>query len=53
MGPRASGSATELVEYFERLHGRGVERIYTWFTDFAAPETLERFGAEVISALHD
>jgi hypothetical protein len=28
---------------------RGVERVYTWFCDFAPPETLAAFGAEVIS----
>ena len=30
---------------------RGVERAYAWFTDFAVPDTLERFGDEVISTL--
>jgi hypothetical protein len=26
-----------------------VERVYTWFTDFATPETLAVFGSEVIA----
>ena len=47
----AVGSGAELVEHFGRLSERAVERVYAWFTDFAVPETLERFGAEVISAL--
>jgi len=45
------GSAPELVEHFAGLADRGIERVYAWFTDFAAPETLARFGAEVIAAL--
>jgi len=34
----------ELVDHFTRLSELGVERFYVWFTDFAAPSTLERFG---------
>ena len=30
-----------------------MERIYAWFTDFAAPDTLATFGREVIAALGD
>jgi alkanesulfonate monooxygenase SsuD/methylene tetrahydromethanopterin reductase-like flavin-dependent oxidoreductase (luciferase family) len=45
------GSGPELVEHFGRLAERGVERVYTWFTDFAPPVTLEAFGAEVVAAL--
>lgn len=45
------GSANELVEQFAALRARGVERVYTWFADFAAPATLERFGAHVIAEL--
>lgn len=44
------GTAPELAEYFEGMHGRGVERFYVWFADFAPVETLERF-AEVIGKL--
>jgi alkanesulfonate monooxygenase SsuD/methylene tetrahydromethanopterin reductase-like flavin-dependent oxidoreductase (luciferase family) len=42
------GSAGELAEYFASLAGRGVERAYVWFCDFAPPETLALFGEEVI-----
>ena len=53
MGPGGVtvGSPGELVEQFGTQADRGVERFYIWFTDFAVPETLEQFGAEVISAL--
>jgi alkanesulfonate monooxygenase SsuD/methylene tetrahydromethanopterin reductase-like flavin-dependent oxidoreductase (luciferase family) len=44
----AIGSATELVERYERLAERGIERVYTWFCDFAPPETLAEFGEDVI-----
>jgi len=43
------GTGPELAEHFTRLGERGVERVYTWFCDFAAPDTLSAFGAEVIS----
>jgi alkanesulfonate monooxygenase SsuD/methylene tetrahydromethanopterin reductase-like flavin-dependent oxidoreductase (luciferase family) len=49
MSSRAVGSGPELAEHFAGLEARGVERVYTWFTDFAAPDTLEQFGAEVIA----
>jgi alkanesulfonate monooxygenase SsuD/methylene tetrahydromethanopterin reductase-like flavin-dependent oxidoreductase (luciferase family) len=42
------GTAPELVDYFGSLQERGVERVYVWFCDFAAPETLSEFGAAVI-----
>lgn len=45
------GDANELVEHFGRMRELGVERVYTWFTDFAVPETLAAFGAEVIPHL--
>jgi alkanesulfonate monooxygenase SsuD/methylene tetrahydromethanopterin reductase-like flavin-dependent oxidoreductase (luciferase family) len=45
------GSAPELVEYFGTLTGRGVERVYAWFCDFATPETLLAFGEDVIGAM--
>ena len=44
------GTAEELTAHFASLRDRGVERIYPWFTDFAPPETLQRFG-EVIAEL--
>lgn len=43
------GDAQEVVDAFGQLAERGVERTYCWFTDFAAPATLEAFG-EVIAA---
>jgi alkanesulfonate monooxygenase SsuD/methylene tetrahydromethanopterin reductase-like flavin-dependent oxidoreductase (luciferase family) len=42
------GSAPELVDYFGSLQERGVERVYAWFCDFAAPDTLAAFGEGVI-----
>jgi alkanesulfonate monooxygenase SsuD/methylene tetrahydromethanopterin reductase-like flavin-dependent oxidoreductase (luciferase family) len=45
------GTAPELVDQIGALADRGVERIYTWFTDFAAPATLAAFGSEVIPHL--
>jgi alkanesulfonate monooxygenase SsuD/methylene tetrahydromethanopterin reductase-like flavin-dependent oxidoreductase (luciferase family) len=46
------GSGPELVEHYGRLAEQGIERVYTWFCDFAPPETLAAFGEEVISPLH-
>lgn len=43
------GTAPELVDHFGALGERGVERTYTWFCDFAPPETLLAFGDEVIA----
>jgi alkanesulfonate monooxygenase SsuD/methylene tetrahydromethanopterin reductase-like flavin-dependent oxidoreductase (luciferase family) len=45
------GTAAEIVPRLEALRAEGVERFYTWFTDFAPPETLAAFGREVIPAL--
>ena len=44
------GTANELIDQFGAWQERGVERIYTWFSDFAAPATLEAFGTDVIPA---
>jgi alkanesulfonate monooxygenase SsuD/methylene tetrahydromethanopterin reductase-like flavin-dependent oxidoreductase (luciferase family) len=52
MGGLVVGDANELVDHFSGLAARGVERFYIWFADFATPETLAAFGADVISALH-
>ena len=38
----------ELVDYFGSLQERGVQRVYAWFCDFAAPDTLAAFGEDVI-----
>jgi len=45
------GTAPELADHFGRLGDRGVERVYAWFCDFAPPDTLAAFGAEVIAPL--
>jgi alkanesulfonate monooxygenase SsuD/methylene tetrahydromethanopterin reductase-like flavin-dependent oxidoreductase (luciferase family) len=44
------GTASELVDRFGALSERGVERVYTWFCDFAPPDTLAEFGEDVIGA---
>lgn len=46
------GTAPELIERFEALAARGVERLYTWFADFAPPATLAAFGLDVVEPLH-
>lgn len=43
------GSGPELIEHYGRLADQGIERVYTWFCDFAPPETLAAFGEEVIA----
>ena len=43
------GGPAELLARLEGLADGGVERVYTWFTDFATPETLAVFGSEVIA----
>jgi alkanesulfonate monooxygenase SsuD/methylene tetrahydromethanopterin reductase-like flavin-dependent oxidoreductase (luciferase family) len=45
------GNAAELVDHFGALTERGIERVYTWFADFASTETLAAFGADVIAPL--
>jgi alkanesulfonate monooxygenase SsuD/methylene tetrahydromethanopterin reductase-like flavin-dependent oxidoreductase (luciferase family) len=45
------GTGPELVEHFAGLAGQGIARTYTWFTDFAAPDTLAAFGHDVIRQL--
>ncbi|HVN50201.1 MAG TPA: LLM class flavin-dependent oxidoreductase [Acidimicrobiales bacterium] len=48
-GPHAVvGRGPELVDHLGRLAEHGFERIYTWFCDFAPPETLHAFGEHVI-----
>jgi alkanesulfonate monooxygenase SsuD/methylene tetrahydromethanopterin reductase-like flavin-dependent oxidoreductase (luciferase family) len=47
------GTASELVDRFGVLGERGVERVYTWFCDFAPPDTLAEFGSDVIRAFRD
>ena len=43
------GDADELLAHYHDLQDRGVERIYVWFADFAAPSTLAAFGDQVIA----
>lgn len=45
------GSGPQLLEHYGRMAQRGVERVYVWFCDFAAPESLAAFGSEVIAHL--
>jgi len=47
------GTGAELVDHYGRLAERGIERVYTWFCDFAPPETLAEFGEEVIAPLRE
>lgn len=43
------GTAPDLAERVAELQGRGVERFYMWFADFAPVETLHRFAAVISS----
>lgn len=45
------GDSAELVQHFAELAGRGVERFYIWFADFAEPATLAEFAETVITPL--
>jgi hypothetical protein len=45
------GTGSEIVDVYAALADRGVQRFYVWFTDFAPPETLASFGAEVVAQL--
>jgi alkanesulfonate monooxygenase SsuD/methylene tetrahydromethanopterin reductase-like flavin-dependent oxidoreductase (luciferase family) len=45
------GSANELVDHYGTLAERGIERVYTWFCDFAQPSTLAEFGEDVVAKL--
>jgi alkanesulfonate monooxygenase SsuD/methylene tetrahydromethanopterin reductase-like flavin-dependent oxidoreductase (luciferase family) len=45
------GSSAELVDHYGRLGEQGIARAYTWFCDFAAPDTLSEFGEDVIAQL--
>jgi alkanesulfonate monooxygenase SsuD/methylene tetrahydromethanopterin reductase-like flavin-dependent oxidoreductase (luciferase family) len=47
------GSAAELIDHYGRLAEQGVERVYTWFCDFAPVETLAEFGETVIESLRN
>ncbi len=45
------GTAAELVEHYAELSERGIERVYTWFCDFAPVDTLAEFGETVVAPL--
>jgi alkanesulfonate monooxygenase SsuD/methylene tetrahydromethanopterin reductase-like flavin-dependent oxidoreductase (luciferase family) len=45
------GDGAELLDHFGNVAAQGVERFYTWFTDFAPAETLSAFGTEVIAEM--
>lgn len=45
------GTAPELIDHYSTLAEQGIERVYTWFCDFAAPESLAGFGEEVIRGM--
>lgn len=47
------GTGPELVEHFSQRAEQGIERSYVWFCDFAPPETLAAFGAEVVEKLRE
>jgi hypothetical protein len=45
------GDAARLVEHFTALVGKGVQRFYVWFADFAAPATLAEFAETVMAEI--
>jgi alkanesulfonate monooxygenase SsuD/methylene tetrahydromethanopterin reductase-like flavin-dependent oxidoreductase (luciferase family) len=49
--PPVIGSGPELLDHCGRLAERGINRVYSWFCDFASPETLAQFGEEVVAPL--
>ncbi|MCH7790336.1 MAG: LLM class flavin-dependent oxidoreductase, partial [Acidobacteria bacterium] len=46
---RIAGDAAATLAGFAALEARGVQRVYTWMTDFAEPDNLARFGDEIIA----
>ncbi len=50
LGGMLIGDADDIVAGLEVFAGRGVERVYAWFTDFAPPPTVGAF-AEVVAAV--
>lgn len=43
-----TGTATDVADALTALRDRGVERFYLQFSDFGTPDTLARFGTDVI-----
>jgi alkanesulfonate monooxygenase SsuD/methylene tetrahydromethanopterin reductase-like flavin-dependent oxidoreductase (luciferase family) len=52
-GGLVTGTPPQVAVSLAALGGRGVERFYLQFSDFATPETLARFGAEVIPGVRN
>lgn len=50
-GGLITGTAADVAGALADLQDRGVERFYLQFSDFGTPDTLARFGAEVIPAV--
>jgi alkanesulfonate monooxygenase SsuD/methylene tetrahydromethanopterin reductase-like flavin-dependent oxidoreductase (luciferase family) len=50
-GGLITGTPDRVAGELAGLADRGVERFYLQFSDFGEPETLDRFGAEVIPAV--
>jgi len=50
-GGLITGTVTDVAAALAALTTRGVERFYLQFSDFGTPDTLARFGAEVIPGL--
>ncbi len=48
-----TGTAEELIEHFALRAASGIERIYVWMSDFAAPDTLSEFGETVITPIRN
>ncbi|WP_431231105.1 LLM class flavin-dependent oxidoreductase [Mycolicibacterium psychrotolerans] len=44
------GRADDLIAYFIRLRDQGAQRVYVWFADFGAPESIAEFGETVIGS---
>jgi len=47
-GGLITGTAGDVANAFTGLRDRGVERFYLQFSDFGTPDTLARFGTDVI-----
>ena len=50
-GGLITGTAADVAGALADLQARGVERFYLQFSDFGTPDTLARFGADVIPAV--
>lgn len=46
-----TGNAEELIEHYRARAATGIDRIYVWMSDFAAPDTLSEFGETVIGPI--